>query len=213
VHGICTDMYDGYVNAAKEVFAKECAIIVDRFHVAKLYRKNLVSLRKRELKRLRATLSEKKYKNLEDAIKILRRNSEFITKEELKTLNKLFRYSAKLKLAYKYCRKLTSIFNSKIGVKKAEKKINSWISEVEASNLTCYNTFIATLKKYKTEIVNYFKKRQNSGFVEGLNNKVKVIKRRCYGIFDKNKLFQRITIDLDGYDKFLKNQQLAFSCN
>jgi hypothetical protein len=33
--------------------------------------------------------------------------------------------------------------------------------------------------------LNYFhrKQRKNSGFIEGLNNKIKVIKRRCYGIF------------------------------
>ncbi|MGZ8173611.1 transposase [Methylobacter sp.] len=30
-----------------------------------------------------------------------------------------------------------------------------------------------------SEITNYFIQRQSSGFVEGLNNKIKVIKRRC----------------------------------
>ena len=38
VKAICTDMYDGFVNAAKEVFGRK-VIVVDRFHVAKLYRK------------------------------------------------------------------------------------------------------------------------------------------------------------------------------
>lgn len=45
--GICSDMYTGYVNAAREVFGKETPVIVDRFHVAKLYQKCLVQLRKR----------------------------------------------------------------------------------------------------------------------------------------------------------------------
>ena len=52
------------------------------------------------------------------------------------------------------------------------------------------------------EITNYFLDRHNSGFVEGLNNKIKVIKRRCYGIFDTGRLFQRILIDLEGYRLF-----------
>ncbi len=42
---VCTDMYDGFINAAKEVFGKKVPVIVDRFHVAQLYRKCLVSLR------------------------------------------------------------------------------------------------------------------------------------------------------------------------
>jgi hypothetical protein len=41
-----------------------------------------------------------------------------------------------------------------------------------------------------------------SGFVEGLNNKIKVIKRRCYGITNLGHLYQRICLDLNGYDRF-----------
>jgi transposase len=52
------------------------------------------------------------------------------------------------------------------------------------------------------EIANYFLARLNSGFVEGLNNKIKTIKRRCYGIFNTSHLFQRIFLDLEGYQRF-----------
>jgi transposase len=48
----------------------------------------------------------------------------------------------------------------------------------------------------------YFRQRQSSGFVEGLNNKLKVLKRRCFGIYNLRHLFQRITLDLNGYHKF-----------
>ncbi|QQS55444.1 MAG: transposase [Candidatus Competibacteraceae bacterium] len=34
---ICSDMHVGFINAAKEVFGKKVQVIVDRFHVAKLY--------------------------------------------------------------------------------------------------------------------------------------------------------------------------------
>ncbi|MGY4877895.1 transposase [Vreelandella aquamarina] len=45
-------------------------------------------------------------------------------------------------------------------------------------------------------ILAYFNGRYTSGFVEGLNNRLKVIKRRCFGLLDAGKLFQRIQIDL-----------------
>ncbi len=45
---------------------------------------------------------------------------------------------------------------------------------------------------------NYFLRRETSGFVEGLNNKIKVIKRRCYGIYDICRLFQHIWLDAEG---------------
>ena len=53
IRSVCTDLYDGFINAAKEVFGKKVKIVADRFHVAKLYRKGLDSVRKQELKRLR----------------------------------------------------------------------------------------------------------------------------------------------------------------
>jgi transposase len=41
VRFVCSDMYAGFINAAKEVFGKKVQIVVDRFHVAKLYGKGL----------------------------------------------------------------------------------------------------------------------------------------------------------------------------
>jgi transposase len=68
--------------------------------------------------------------------------------------------------------------------------------------LKCFDTFIKTLRAHWNEITNYFIHRQTSGFVEGLNNKIKVLKRRSYGLFNPKRLFQRIYIDLHGYDLF-----------
>jgi len=36
-------MYDGFINAAKEVFGSDIPVVADRYHVSKLYRKSLVS--------------------------------------------------------------------------------------------------------------------------------------------------------------------------
>jgi transposase len=38
--------------------------------------------------------------------------------------------------------------------------------------------------------------------VEGFNNKIKVLKRRCYGLFNLKHIFQRIFLDLEGYRLF-----------
>lgn len=206
VAGVCCDMYDGYVNAAKEVFKEKAPVIVDRFHVAKLYRKCLVGLRKGELARLRKTLTTEEYHALKSAIAILKRNKEFVTKEEREILKPLFRHSPALKAAHKLCCQLTGIYNSQIGKRKASRKIDKWIAKVEASKLNCFNRFVTTLKKYKDEIIAYFKGRYTSGFVEGFNNKVKVLKRRCYGIYDENSLFRRLFLDCSGYDTFLYQQ-------
>ena len=78
----------------------------------------------------------------------------------------------------------------------------SWIKQVQTSTVHCFDTFIKTLARWLDEIANYFLDRQTSGFVEGLNNKIKVVKRRCYGILNVKHLFQRIHLDLSGYALF-----------
>lgn len=197
----CCDMYDGYVNAVKETLGKTVKIVIDRFHVAKNYRKCIDSMRKKELKRLNKELTEEEYKKLKGAMWALRKKEEDLTSYEKEVLETLFKYSPMLKQAYQFQNELTEIFNKDITKQKASKLIKNWIVKVTNSELSCFDKFISTLNKYWNDILNYFhrKQRKNSGFVEGLNNKIKVIKRRCYGIFKIENLFQRIFLDLEGY--------------
>ena len=201
---VCSDMYDGYINAVKEVLGNKIKVVIDRFHVAKHYRSCLDSLRKQELKRLKKDLHETDYAQLKGAMWALRKKGENLTDQDKYVLSTLFRYSPDLEKAYYLQKNLTDIFNQNIDKGEASLLIKDWIKSVELSNLTCFEKFITTLNKNWNEILNYFyhRQRKNSGFVEGLNNKIKVIKRRCYGIFDINRLFQRISLDLNGYEQF-----------
>jgi transposase len=202
VRAVCSDMYDGFINAAKEVFGDKVKIIIDRFHVAKLYRKGVDTLRKAEMKRLKNTLVKEEYAKLKNVIWILRKDMNNLLDEELEVLQLLFMHSPLLETSYKLSKELTDIFNEDIQRSRAKRKIHAWINRVKQSGLGCFNTFLSTLEERMEEILNYFIHRQTSGFVEGLNNKIKVIKRRCYGILNPDHLFQRILLDLSGYSLF-----------
>jgi len=202
VQAVCCDLYDGYMNACKAVFKKKVPIVADRFHVRKLYRKSLINLRKSEFGQLRKTLTEKEYSELKPAIAILRKQKDYFTDEEKAIVEKIFLVSPKLKSAYQFSRKLSGIFDSNITSSQAKEKMTCWIKEVTDSKLKCFDNFIATLTKYQEQITNYFIQRNNSGFVEGFNNKVKVLKRRCYGLSSAVKLFQRLIIDTLGMVRF-----------
>lgn len=198
---VCSDMYDGYINAVKEVLGKKVKIVIDRFHVAKHYRACTDSLRKQELKRLKKELTDVEYKKLKGAMWALRKKEENLTTEDTAVLTTLFSHSPDLEKAYYFQNRLTEIFNMPLNKGEASNLIKQWIGDIQKSGLICFNKFILTLNNYWNEILNYFhrKERKNSGFIEGLNNKIKVIKRRCYGIININKLFQRVFLDLEGY--------------
>ena len=99
---------------------------------------------------------------------------------------------------YIYREALTSLFNKPLTKHQAGVELKNWIAQVQALNLDCFESFIVTLQNWQDEITNYFLRRETSGFVEGLNNKIKVIKRRCYGIYNTGRLFQHIWLDIEG---------------
>jgi len=202
VEYVCSDMYEGFLNAAKESLPKKVKVVVDRFHVAKCYRGCVDTLRKKEMKKLKISLSEEAYGELKNVMWTLRKDELDLSVEEHETLNTLFKYSPDLHKAYLLRTMLTNIFEMDISRRAASNQLRKWIKEVRKSGLNCFDTFLVTLKNHLNEILNYFVGRYSSGFVEGLNNKIKVIKRRCYGILNIDHLFQRLYLDTSGYDLF-----------
>jgi transposase len=198
---VCTDMYDGFINAAREVLP-HARVVVDRFHVAKAYRGCADQLRKQELKRLKAELPKEEHAALKGTLWLFRKPWADLSPEEQERLNRLFAHAPALKAAHMLREVLTLIFDAPLTKAKACDYLEGWASLVKDSGLTCFDSFLTTLDERLDEITNYFLDRQSSGFVEGLNNKIKVLKRRCYGIFSPAHLFQRLHLDLAGYRLF-----------
>jgi transposase len=190
-------MYEGYSNAAYEALPG-VEVIVDRFHVAKNYRGCADKARKQEMKTLKKTLSDEKYAELKGAMWVFRRSWAKLTEDQQVTLLTLFSYAPMLKQVYIFREGMTTIFNKALTKSQAVIELNAWIQQIQTLGLTCFDSFVGTLQKWMNEISNYFIQRRSSGFVEGLNNKIKVIKRRCYGIYNLGRLFQHIWLDVEG---------------
>lgn len=201
IRTVCTDMYEGFILAVKEVLGK-AQVVIDRYHVAKLYRVGADRLRTQEMRRLKQEVPKEDYAKLKGAMWPFRKKATELEPEEQDVLTRLFTYSPALQQAYAYREELTGIFDTPLSKEAALQQLTDWQLRVRASGLSCYDSFLHTLEKWKEEIANYFLARHNSGFVEGLNNKIKVLKRRCYGIFNLSHLFQRLFLDLEGYQRF-----------
>lgn len=201
VKTVCIDMWDGYCQAARAVLPA-ALIVVDRFHVARGYRDGADTLRKQEMKRLKTHLPEVQFKEIQRTLWPFRKKSGDLQEDEAERLNRLFEYSPALKQAYDLREALTGLFEQPLSKNQAKDRLKEWEEQVRRSGLSCFDRFLTTLENWKEEITNYFLDRQTSGFVEGLNNKVKVLKRRCYGLFNVVHLFQRLSLDLDGYRRF-----------
>jgi transposase len=211
IHRVCSDMYEGFINAAHEALPN-ADVVIDRFHVAKDYRGCADLVRKRELKRLKQELSKEEYQQIQHTMWPFRKAWDDLNEDEQHRLSLLFSYSAELKQAYLFRDLLTQIFEKNISKSQALAYFKSWQELVENSGLAEFKPFLTTLKQWSEEIGNYFLERESSGFVEGLNNKIKVLKRRCYGIFNLAHLRQRLRLDLEGYGLFGHREQNPAEC-
>ncbi|MCA1617107.1 MAG: ISL3 family transposase [Acidobacteria bacterium] len=203
IETVCTDMYDGFINAVKEVIPS-ATVVADRFHVAKKYRECADNLRKSETNRLKKEMAKQEYEEIKGAMWSFRKRPEDLKKEEDQLLPRLFACSPSLHQAYKLREELTQIFEQELTKAEATAKLKQWQEQVGRSELRCFDPFLTMLENWMDEITNYFLRRETSGFVEGINNKIKVLKRRCYGIFNLGHLFQRLFLDLEGYRLFAK---------
>lgn len=208
IHTFCSDMWDGYLSAITDFIDAHpdirAKIVIDRFHVAKNYRDDFDTLRKKELKRLRKELPDETYKEVAHGMYwVLRHNHDNLNEDDKGRLRVLFSYSPLLHQAYTLREELTAIFNTNLSLPEGRHRLEAWAAKVERSTLTCFDKFIKTLHNHLDEIANYFHKRASSGFVEGFNNKLKTITRRSYGLKRVDSLFRRLWLDVNGYRHFV----------
>src|SRR5213082_455220 len=150
-------------------------IVADRFHLAKLYRAAVDAWRKIEMKELKAILTKEEYARLKGVLGALQKRHENLEPEEQALLDGLFEASPLLRKTYNLREKLTRIFDKKHSKKSGRRAIRRWMAAVRESGLDGFDKFLSTLEKRMDTITNYFISRSSSGWVEGLNNKIKVL--------------------------------------
>ena len=101
-------------------------------------------------------------------------------------------FSDELKLAYELKKHFYRWFeaakvNGKEKMKQTKKGLQRFYKKVERSRIPEFIRTIQTFKNWETEILNSFSFGYSNGFVEGLNNLTKVLKRNAFGFrrFDR----------------------------
>ena len=67
----------------------------------------------------------------------------------------------------------------------AEKVLDDWVRQAEQSKVTQLQKMAVTVKTYKKGILAWYDCHLSTGKVEGINNKIKVMKRNAYGFRDE----------------------------
>jgi transposase len=212
ITSVCTDIWEGYITALQETLP-DATIVIERFHVARHYRDAVDELRKQELRRLKKELPKDAQEGLKHTLWPFRKRCSTLDAVEQERLDRLLSYSPELRLAYTLREELTRIFDTARSKADGLRRIHFWRRRVAKSALRCFEPLLSLLDSWLSLIANYFINRQTSSFVEGLNNKIKLLKRRCYGLRNVTRLGERLTLDLEGYRRFSPWRAAAPICS
>jgi transposase len=128
-----------------------------------------------------------------------RKRPQALASAEGDRLARLFTDSPKSEAADHVREDLTDLFERDDTKAGATCAIRAWCTRVRQRGLTEFESFLGTIERWMHEITHDFQGRQTSGFVEGFNNRVTVLTRRCDGICHVGRLVQQLTPDLHGY--------------
>jgi transposase len=178
------DMWRPFRNST-ESNAPQAAILFDKFHIIKHLGEALDRVRKAEYHRLtgknRQYIKGQKYTLLSH-----RANLTLEGKRALKTLlaaNKRLNTAYLLKESFGQLWDYTS-------EAWARKFFENWRASLKWQRLKPYEKFAEMIERHWDGIAAYCKpeNKVSLGFVEGLNNKIRVIQRRAYGLRDEEYL-------------------------
>jgi transposase len=208
LEGISVDMAAGYFSALQQIFeGKEDLfrriVTIDRFHVSKLVGTQVDGERKKVIRALKKEYEDdtEKLEKLKYALWPFRHHPSDLADDEQARLKTLFEIAPELKECYELREKLYNIFElDSLSKEEARNKINEWCKESEAYETKGHKPFVSfvdTYRKFEDNILNYFTHRISSGPVEGLNNKIKVIKRRGFGFRNVTNFMKRLFLDIN----------------
>lgn len=170
-------------------------ICADRFHLAELANKAFDEVRKLEFKKADESGDEFQLGMLAPHRRfVLVEREKKLTKKDVKMLDRLKELNKNILNAMILVEHFHRVLD-KTDVSEFRKSLMLWYRLVRESKLRPFLKFAKTLRKYRDHVENYIKSKLTTAVSEGLNNKIKVLKRMGYGYTNeesfKHKILQR----------------------
>jgi len=189
IEAVAMDMWKPYEEATRE-YCPNAEIVYDPFHVIAAYGREVVDkVRVEEYKKAcdedREAIKGSRYLLLKNSSSLDRKKGEHVRLSELLRLN----------------RRLNTVYVLKDDLKRiwfykseawAEKWFEAWYSRAIRSRIGPLKRFARRLKKHLHGLLAHCRYPIHTSFIEGVNNKIKVIKRIAFGFRDLKYFFLKI---------------------
>ena len=180
------DMNPHFRQVAKICFPK-ATIVADKYHVIRQVYWAMEKVRKNEQSKL-STCFRKYFKRSKN---LLMKRVDKLTDEEMDRLSLMFEISPRLADAYRIKNEFLTVIRSDSS---AEGKVRlvDWLFSVEVMDMPEFDDCTKAYHNWFQEILNSMDVPWTNGYIEGCNNKTKVLKRVSYGMRNFNNFRKRI---------------------
>lgn len=178
---VATDLSAAFISSVYE-HSPNAVHVFDHFHVVRL-----MNEKPDDIRRVQYNMEKdiNKRKVLKGTRYLLLSNGEDIFDKEYKTrLDNALDMNKPLSQAY-YLKEQLREFWTQGNKEEAEKVMLDWVSQAKESKVPQLMKMAATIMAHRTGILAWYDCHISTGKVEGINNKIKVMKRNAYGFRDE----------------------------
>ena len=177
---VATDLSAAFIASVMEN-CPEAVHVFDHFHVVKLMNEKLDDIR-------RKVYSMEKDVNKRRVLKgtrylLLGNGADIFDKQHKTRLDNALAMNEPLSKAYYLKEQLRQIWMQPVK-SMGEDVFDDWVRQAEQSKIPQLQKMAVTMRAYKTGILAWYDCHLSTGKVEGINNKIKVMKRNAYGFRD-----------------------------
>jgi transposase len=194
IEEVSIDLWMPYKSVVEELIPN-AQVVADRFHVMNQINDELDERRKKEKRQAEKLKNKKKIEQKIEGIKNskypLLKKKEKLNETEKEKLKEVEKVAPELMVMYQEKEKLRDRFESQITGDEAFWKIVEWTE----SSYQYFPKSCQTIKRWIDEILAYFDNRTTQGTVEGINQKIKLIKRRAYGLTNFDNFRRRVLLN------------------
>ena len=180
------DMWKPYKDIA-ETYFKNATIVIDKYHFIRHALWAFERVRKIEQKRF----SKDRRIYFKRSKKLLLKRMKNLNAEDKDAVEIMLQASERLRYAYLLKEKFYEFIDSP-NLIEAKKKLSEWYLYANACDLPEFNECCKTINNWEKYILNSFTCPYTNGYTEGVNNKIKVLKRNSYGVRNFERFRNRI---------------------
>ena len=186
VVAVCMDLWSAYLNSVRK-YCRKAAVVFDKFHVYGYLSRAVDDVRRQE-----QTLAESEGRAvIKGARWLLLRRLDGLGRKARHALADILALNKNIQKGYLLKEEFEAFYHSS-SMEDAAAFLEEWAGRCYESGLKPFKKVAKRLLRWRHGILAYFEHHITNAVSEGINNTIKVIKRRSYGFHDLHYFYLKI---------------------